>query len=123
MFRKTQKSNPQQFEDLDQHLNSIPILKPSSNFVDNIMKQTNLIESKKKLNIQKQMKQKNEAIHFIIASAATYFFISEGIFSIYYQMNPEQFSMEVTETVNGAILYGSELMNMISAKFSQVFHQ
>ncbi|NDI36117.1 hypothetical protein [Chengkuizengella sediminis] len=123
MFRKTQKSNQEQFEDLEQQLNSLPIFETSPSFIDDVMLHTKEMGSKKKVNIHKQFKQRNEAIHIIIASAATYFFISEGIFSTFIQMNPEQFSMEVHDTVNGAITYGSEFFNMISTKISQIVNQ
>ncbi|MFS1514133.1 hypothetical protein VQL36_17145 [Chengkuizengella sp. SCS-71B] len=123
MFRKNQKSNRQQYDDLEQQLNSLPIFEPSSSFVDDVMHHTIKMDANNKVNIHKQFKQSNEVIHIIIASAATYFFISEGIFSTFLQMNPEQFSMEVHDTVNGAITFGSEFFNIISTKISQIVNQ
>ncbi|NBI29970.1 hypothetical protein [Chengkuizengella marina] len=120
MFRKIQKSNQQQFDELEQQLNSLPILETSSCFIDDVMIYTKEMDAKKNVNIHKQFKQTNEVIHIIIASAATYFFISEGIFSAFIEMNPEQFSTEVNETVNGVITYGSEFFNMITTKISQL---
>lgn len=93
---------------IDRMLDRLPLSEPSPYFTDNVMRraaQQSDAEGQPSGPFHFARMQRNVLFHFAIASAATYFFISVGLFKPLFDPDPSHWGVELHTTVHDTVQY------------------